>query len=113
MRADEDLRHDFDGLGGWKPKGAAGEGSSLRFTLEPWRSTTAFTGSPPQIDWLVENAIPLGVPGMVASGGDLGKSLLLLALGLRVACGSKPLEQPLFGGRVVGRGAVVIVTAED
>jgi hypothetical protein len=87
--------------------------SSLRFLIEGWLSTTAFAGEAPEIPWLVEGAIPRGVPGMVASSGDLGKSMLLLELGLRVACGPRPLDELIFGGRVLGRGAVVILTAED
>lgn len=86
--------------------------SPLAFKITDWLSTTAYAGPVPEIRWLIENAVQLGVPGMLAASGDVGKSILILEIALRVVGGdSSPF--PIFGGRVVGHGAVVILTAED
>ena len=75
--------------------------------------TAGWIEEPPPVAWLVRPTIPLGVPGMIAAMGDAGKSGLLLELALRVATGEGTIDLPIFGGRVVGRGTAVIVTAED
>jgi RecA-family ATPase len=46
--------------------------------------------------------------------GDTGKSYLALELGLRVAAGRLDFGlPPIFGGRIVSFGPVVIICAED
>lgn len=80
--------------------------------LNAWRSSR-FAGSPPEMQWLVRDAIPLAVPGMVAAQGDAGKSFALLDLARRIAFGVSPLAGPAFGGMVEREGTAVIITAED
>jgi hypothetical protein len=113
MRSEEDLKSEFDGLGGWNPKDEAGEPSALRFTLDFWLSTTAFTGPAPPVSWLIKDVMPVGVWGLVAAAGDVGKSMLLLFLSLLVVSPRRPLDPYVLGGEVIARGAVVFLTAED
>jgi hypothetical protein len=53
---------------------------------------TRFAGPPPQIKWLVQHSIPLGVPVLVAAMGGVGKSYLILQLCYLVA--TPPIENP-------------------
>lgn len=80
--------------------------------LNAWRSSR-LVGEPPEVQWLVRDAVPLAVPGMVAAQGDAGKSFLLLDLARRIAFNASPLEGPAFGGMVEREGTCVIITAED
>ena len=86
-----------------------------------------FTGPPPQIEWLVQHNIPLGVACLLVAMGGVGKSYLLLLLCLLVT--SRRIEnpgttdaqihnlntftRPILGGTVVGHGRAVFITAED
>ena len=73
-----------------------------------------FEGEPPEQKWIIENKIPLGVAGIVAGPGGVGKSYLMLDLALKVAGGDQGMHQEwAFGGRVVHNGKVVYITAED
>ncbi|MEW6539142.1 MAG: AAA family ATPase [Pseudomonadota bacterium] len=80
--------------------------------LSSWTSNR-LTGEPPETRWLVRDAIPAAIPGMVAAQGDAGKSMVLLDLARRVAFGSSPLEGPCFGGMIEREGTCVVITAED
>ncbi len=81
-------------------------------SLSDWRSSR-FVGEPPEIEWLIRDAIPMAIPAMVAAQGDAGKSMALLDLARRVAFNASPLEGPCFGGMVERQGTAVIITAED
>ncbi|MBB3523098.1 AAA family ATPase [Rhizobium sp. BK456] len=72
-----------------------------------------FIGEAPAVQYLVDGVIPLGIPGMVSAAGDTGKSFALLELHRRVAFGSGLYAPPIFGGKVVGEGASVMITSED
>jgi len=73
-----------------------------------------FKGDPPEQKWIIENKIPLGIAGIVAGPGGVGKSYLMLDLALKVAGGDQGMHQEwAFGGRVVHNGKVVYITAED
>lgn len=80
--------------------------------LSSW-TANRLTGEPPETRWLVRDAIPAAIPGMVAAQGDAGKSMVLLDLARRVAFGSNPLEGPCFGGMIEREGTCVVITAED
>lgn len=80
--------------------------------LSSW-TANRLTGEPPETRWLVRDAIPAAIPGMVAAQGDAGKSMVLLDLARRVAFGSSPLEGPCFGGMIEREGTCVVITAED
>jgi len=80
--------------------------------FDAWRSSR-LVGEPPEIQWLIRDAIPLAIPAMVAAQGDAGKSMMLLDAARRVAFGASPLEGPCFGGMVEREGTAVILTAED
>lgn len=88
------------------------EGPPPGLDLNAWRSSR-FVGEPPEIQWLIRDAIPMGIPAMVAAAGDVGKSMLLLEAGRRIAFGCSPISPPIFGGDVAREGSVVIITAED
>ena len=87
-------------------------GTPVRSRLE-FKSALEYHGEPKKVEWLVVGSIPLGQPGMVAAMGDTGKSYLLLDLCVRVACGETPIDTPIFGGRVTGKGTAVYITSED
>jgi len=80
--------------------------------LRDW-TAQRYRGEPPPIEWLIEDVLPLGVPGMVAAMGDTGKSFALLDLARTVATGPHATTPPIFGGQVVQHGTTVILTAED
>ena len=82
------------------------------FELNAW-TASRLIDDPPPVEWLVRDAIPMAVPGMVAAQGDAGKSMLLLDLARRVAFNASPLEGPCFGGQVDREGTCVVLTAED
>lgn len=82
-------------------------------TLTDWVGT-AFVGEPKPVEWLVERAVPLGVPFLIAAMGDTGKSFLLLNLAHKVAYSEIEFSpKPLLGGPVIAHGRVVVLTAED
>lgn len=81
--------------------------------LSDW-SASAYTGSAPEIRWLCERTIPLGVPVLFAAMGGLGKSFLALDMALEVAVASATLRpRKLLGGAVCEHGSAVVISAED
>jgi hypothetical protein len=88
------------------------------WSIMDWRADR-FAGEAPVRRWLIEGLIPQGTPGVFAAVGDAGKSMLALRLALYIT--SYPAPGPdidtssphFFGQAVVGRGAAVILTAED
>ena len=66
-------------------------------------------GEIPKREWLVENFIELGKPGIMASIGGIGKSMLALDLCLKVAHGSGSW----LGNQIVNSGSAVYLSAED
>lgn len=65
------------------------------------------TGEAPQVEWLVDKFIPLR-PGLIASPGGVGKSMVLIDLALKIAIGGSWL-----GKNVLQSGNSVIFCAED
>jgi hypothetical protein len=93
------------------------------WTVLDWRADR-FQGSPPVRRWLVEGIVPAGTPGIFAAVGDVGKSMLALRLALVVSSypevattADSPAgfsDTPCFFGQpILGRGAAVVLTAED
>lgn len=78
--------------------------------LREW-TASAYDGTPPPINWLAQDSLPLGVPGIAASVGGLGKSFMCLDACLAVANGDN--MSPIFGGPIVQRGMAVFLTSED
>jgi len=66
-------------------------------------------GEIPKREWLVENFIELGKPGIMASIGGIGKSMLALDLCLKVAHGSGSW----LGNPIVNSGSAVYLSSED
>lgn len=83
-----------------------------------WRSDR-FQGAAPARQWLVDGLVPLATAGVFAAVGDAGKSMLALRLALFVTTYAPApkdfdVSSPRFFGQpVIGRGAAVILTAED
>jgi hypothetical protein len=89
------------------------------WSLTDWRSDR-FSGPAPERRWLVDGLVPLGTAGVFAAVGDAGKSMMSLQLALHVTTapvvqsGSLDFGAPnFFGQPIVGRGAAVVLTAED
>lgn len=87
------------------------------FALKARTAARLFVGEPKPVRWLVERIFPLGKVAIIASPPGIGKSLSALELALHVTSGAMP---PLvdgarfgFGGRVLGRGRAVYISAED
>jgi RecA-family ATPase len=88
---------------------------------------TRFTGPPPEIKWLVQHSIPLGVACLLVAMGGVGKSYLILLLCLLVTSqrfenpgttdkqihNLNTFTRPLLGGTVAEDGKAVFITAED
>ncbi|MCC6632319.1 MAG: AAA family ATPase, partial [Gammaproteobacteria bacterium] len=55
------------------------------FEIAQWRARDRFTGDPQPRRWLIEGVFPLAQAALVAAGGGVGKSFLLLALAREVA----------------------------
>lgn len=85
--------------------------------LSDYRLDRLTAGEPPRREWLVQNAIPLGVPGVLFGAGGIGKSMVALDLALKVATRSQygALDPITFIGRVPAEaaGASVFITLED
>jgi hypothetical protein len=94
-----------------------GKASGLRLT--DWYARKQMKGKAPERRWLVEGLIPCGTPGVFASPGDTGKSMLALKLALQVSCTPRDssvmqtANPTFFSCPVVGRGTVVFLTGED
>ena len=90
------------------------------WSITDWRADI-FSGPAPERRWLIEGLVPLGTAGVFAAVGDAGKSMMALQLALHVSTepvvqsttGLDFLSPHFFGQPVVGRGAAVILTAED
>jgi hypothetical protein len=72
-----------------------------------------FQGPAPPMEWLVEGAIPLGIPFMLAAQGGAGKTFLALDLCFRVGIHNPFKRDHIMGGRVCAEGTCVFLTAED
>jgi 5S rRNA maturation endonuclease (ribonuclease M5) len=85
------------------------------FEIAQWRARERFTGDPQPRRWLIEGVFPLAQAALVAAGGGVGKSFLLLALAREVAAfdGVWANAPTLFGGALAGQGVAIYVTAED
>lgn len=85
--------------------------------LTDWLARHRYVGDPPPRRWLVEGVFPLAQPSLIAAGGGVGKSYLLLALARAVAANDGLdgwINAPkLFGGTLSGSGQAVYITAED
>lgn len=85
----------------------------LGFDIREW-STDRYFGDAPDIEWMCENTIPLGIPALLASMGGVGKSFLALDLALEIAVAvAFGGDRKVLGGKVVTRGSVVVFNAED
>jgi hypothetical protein len=89
-----------------------------RICLADWRVEDRYAGKAPERQWLMSGAMPLGVVGILAASGGVGKSMVMLDLALKVTTqgwgnkltGDKP---ECIGYSVEQFGAAVIITAED
>lgn len=82
--------------------------------LRAWHASV-YSGPAPEIRWLCEGTIPLGIPVLFASMGGLGKSFIAIDLGLAIAVEvvAGLSSRPILGGEVVQTGTAVILSAED
>jgi len=128
--SEDRLRNDFDRLvrNDEQAKGplievkpVVPEATADGWSLTDWRADR-FSGTAPERVWLVEGLIPSGTAGLFAAVGDAGKSMLALKLALHVATAPASAARDavldvaaprFFGQPVIGRGAAVILTAED
>jgi hypothetical protein len=85
------------------------------FDLKHWRAVERFQGEPQARRWLVQGVFPMAQASLVAAGGGIGKSFLLLQLTRLVAAfdGRKINVTSLLGGSLCQGGTAVYVTAED
>lgn len=81
--------------------------------LSDWVTSKRFTGTPPEREWLVSGAFPIGKPALLAAAGGVGKSFLLLELAYRVAASNPGGLMFAALGRVDVEGAAVLICAED
>ena len=65
-------------------------------------------GTPPKIEWLVDDLLPLSINCVLAGVGGIGKSFLGIDLAMKVANGGEWL-----GKQVVAKGDALIISAED
>lgn len=89
--------------------------ASRKLNLAHWHATR-YRGSPPEMEYLVDGIFPLGSPALLAASGGIGKSFALLDLALKIATNSDDPFHPAsyaFGGKVLAKGTVVMLTAED
>jgi len=74
----------------------------------------SYAGDPPEREWLIENKLPLGISGILAGQGGIGKSYLMLRIGLQVAGGDQGMhEEKALSQLIKTNGTVVYLTAED
>lgn len=87
----------------------------IQFDIQQWHAAERFTGEPKSRRWLVEGIFPMAQAALVAAGGGVGKSFLLLSLAREVAAydGSWAFAPNLFGGALRQQGVAIYVTAED
>lgn len=84
------------------------------WNLRAWHASV-YSGPAPEIRWLCDGTIPLGIPVLFASMGGLGKSFIAIDLGLAIAVEvvAGLSARPILGGEVVQTGTAVILSAED
>lgn len=78
------------------------------FDPEEARFSRFLEADPPARQWLLEDVLPLGVAGLVASMGGAGKSYLVYQLGFSVGTGL-----PFLGMPISSPGGVLYLAAED
>ncbi len=85
------------------------------FDILTWHAIDRFSGAPPARRWLVPGVFPMAQVSLVAAGGGVGKSFLLLALARAVSAfdGRRVNAPLLFGGELSQYGVAVYLTAED
>lgn len=88
---------------------ALGEVKPHGINLGDWHAKERFSGSVPVRQWLVSGVFPAGKPALVAAGGGIGKSYLLLDLARAVAKGAMHCSM----GVLERTGAAVMLCAED
>jgi len=90
------------------------ETPSPLWNLRAWHASV-YSGPAPEIRWLCDGTIPLGIPVLFASMGGLGKSFIAIDLGLAIAVEvvAGLSSRPILGGEVVQTGTAVILSAED
>ena len=77
-----------------------------------WLST--YAGDPPVQEFLIDPILSLGVPGIFAGQGGVGKSFLLLDTVIKIAAADHAMHQEqALGGRIATSGVCVYITAED
>lgn len=83
--------------------------------IADWHAADRFRGEPRPRRWLVDGVFPLAQPALVAGGGGVGKSYLLLSLARSVAAHDGSwLDAPrVFGGTLASHGVAIYITAED
>ncbi|WP_446808491.1 AAA family ATPase [Methylomonas sp. 2BW1-5-20] len=91
------------------------EPPKIQFDIQHWHESERFIGEPKPRLWLVEGIFPMAQAALVAAGGGVGKSFLLLSLAREVAAydGSWAHAPYLFGGALRQQGVAIYVTAED
>ena len=80
--------------------------------LETW-SIGRFKGQPPELRYLVDGLIPLGTAGTVFSAGGVGKSALILDLGIRVSIAQRFPTKWLDRFPILEGGTVAYLSAEE
>ena len=97
-------------------KGGEGNGlptASPNLTISDW-GMERYAGPAPEMEFLIDNILPVRVPGLLAAVGGLGKSYILLDLCMKVAGGDQALHQEkALGGSILKNGKVVFLGAED
>ena len=82
------------------------------FCIKEW-GMGRYKGTAAPIDWLIEDVLGRGVPGLISSIGGLGKSYLLLDVCISVASKAGEFGSFALGGAVQSSGKAVMVTAEE
>ena len=80
-----------------------------------WQAHEVFTGEPKKREYFIHGVFPKGQVSLLAAAGGVGKSMLLLEA-MRFGAlnsGGNLLNILLFGGRLVGAGPTVYISAED
>jgi len=82
-------------------------------TIADW-GMHRYAGPAPEMEFLIDNILPVRVPGLLAAVGGLGKSYILLDLCMKVAGGDQSLhKEQALGGTILKNGKVVFLGAED
>lgn len=90
-----------------------GQMNQKQLVIKDW-GVENYVGQPPEVDWLIENIVPVGVPMLLAAIGGLGKSFIALDLAIKIAAGDDTFHAfNALGGKVLEHGTVVFMTAED